>query len=145
MLGPEDELFWLGHSVAATDWGGVSGTPSFEAAETPGRGIIYHWTDDVDCNGNGIPDWCDINDGTAFDANGNTVIDACEYSPCDADIAPPGGNGTVNSDDIVALLVQFGACDGSCDADIAPPGGNGVVNSDDLTAMILAVGQCSDE
>lgn len=29
---------------------------------------------------------------------------------CPADVAPPGGNGTVNVDDLIAVIVAFGAC-----------------------------------
>ena len=31
-----------------------------------------------DCNSNGVPDACDIADGTSVDANGNGVPDECE-------------------------------------------------------------------
>jgi hypothetical protein len=31
-----------------------------------------------DCNGNGVPDDCDIADGTSEDANGNAIPDECE-------------------------------------------------------------------
>jgi hypothetical protein len=34
----------------------------------------------VDCNGNGIPDSCDIDEGIAVDCNGNGVIDVCEIA-----------------------------------------------------------------
>ncbi len=33
-----------------------------------------------DCNGNGLPDACDIADGIAPDCNGNGVVDACELA-----------------------------------------------------------------
>ncbi|MDP7029982.1 MAG: lamin tail domain-containing protein [Phycisphaerales bacterium] len=35
---------------------------------------------DPDCNGNGVPDVCDIADGTSEDADGNGVPDECEGS-----------------------------------------------------------------
>jgi hypothetical protein len=31
-----------------------------------------------DCNGNGVPDDCDITDGTSQDVNGNAIPDECE-------------------------------------------------------------------
>jgi hypothetical protein len=31
-----------------------------------------------DCNGNGVPDDCDIADGTSLDLNGNAIPDECE-------------------------------------------------------------------
>ena len=61
--------------------------------------------------------------------------------PCPGDITPVGGNGTVNIDDLVAVLNAFGPCLG-CAADITPPGGNGVVNIDDLVAVLNAFGAC---
>ena len=66
-------------------------------------------------------------------------------TPCVGDITPAGGNGTVNIDDLVAVLNAFGACPAppaTCDADITPAGGNGVVNIDDLVAVLNAFGLC---
>lgn len=46
-------------------------------------GEIYRIVPDLplgpDCNDNGVPDGCEIADGTVNDANGNLVIDTCEY------------------------------------------------------------------
>ncbi len=98
-----------------------------------------------DCNGNGIPDECEIAAGVLVDSNGDGVPDTCG---CVGDIAPPGppaGNGTVNIDDLVAVLNAFGPCPappGLCAADITPSGGNGVVNIDDLVAVLNAFGAC---
>ncbi len=67
------------------------------------------------------------------------------FPPCSADITPPGGNGVVNIDDLVALLNAFGPCPvppASCPADIMPPGGNSAVNIDDLVALLNAFGAC---
>ena len=33
----------------------------------------------ADCNGNAIPDSCDIADGLETDLNGNSVADSCEF------------------------------------------------------------------
>jgi hypothetical protein len=60
---------------------------------------------------------------------------------CPADIAPAGGNGVVNVDDLLLVINTWGACSG-CAADIAPPGGNGAVNVDDLLMIINAWGPC---
>lgn len=40
---------------------------------------------DVDCNGNGVPDWDDINGGTSTDFNHNAIPDKCDIA---------GGNST---------------------------------------------------
>jgi hypothetical protein len=55
--------------------------------------------------------------------------------PCPADI---NSNGTVNIDDLLAVINAWGPCAG-CPADINQ---NGVVNIDDLLAVINAWGQC---
>ena len=38
------------------------------------------------------------------------VIDYTPPTPCPADIAPPGGNGTVNVNDLLAVINAWGAC-----------------------------------
>jgi len=109
----------------------------------------------LDCNANGAWDDCDLADGTSVDANGNGIPDECETPmiPCVADLAPPGsppgtpaGDGTVNVDDLLAVINAWGPCTnptpGNCPADIAPVGGNDLVNVDDLLAVINAWGAC---
>ena len=59
---------------------------------------------------------------------------------CDADIAPAGGNGVVNVDDLLAIINAWGT--NNLVMDIAPPGGNGIVNVDDLLAVINTWGPC---
>jgi hypothetical protein len=57
---------------------------------------------DKDCNGNGIPDDCDIADGTLADANANGVPDLCElaiFRRGDAD-----GNSQFNITDAIRVL-----------------------------------------
>jgi hypothetical protein len=70
----------------------------------------------------------------------------CPGAPCPADIAPPGGDGQVNVDDLLAVINAWGPCPDpcppSCSADIAPPRGNCVVNVDDLLVVINAWGPC---
>jgi hypothetical protein len=46
-----------------------------------------------DCNENGIPDECDIADGTSLDCDGNGVLDECEDEvfPCGGLDVRPGG------------------------------------------------------
>jgi hypothetical protein len=60
---------------------------------------------------------------------------------CPADIAPSGGNGLVDVDDLLAVINTWGACPG-CVSDIAPPGGNGSVDVDDLLLVINSWGVC---
>jgi len=65
--------------------------------------------------------------------------------PCVGDIAPVGGgDGTVNVQDLLAVIGAWGACANpkDCAADLAPPGGDDVVNVQDLLAVIGAWGAC---
>ncbi|MHC5005120.1 MAG: hypothetical protein ACYTJ0_18595, partial [Planctomycetota bacterium] len=53
---------------------------------------------------------------------------------CDADI---DGNGVVDVDDLVTVILAWGTDDAAADVD-----GNGVVDVDDMVAVILAWGAC---
>jgi hypothetical protein len=57
---------------------------------------------------------------------------------CPADIAPVSGNGTVDVDDLLAVINSWGD-QGANPADLS---GNGVVDVDDLLAVINAWGAC---
>jgi len=79
--------------------------------------------DQLDCNGNGVGDVCDIADGTSSDCNSNGLADDCE-DDCDS-------NGLPDDCDIANGAVD---CDGNgipdvCDADCND---NGVVDSCDI-------------
>jgi hypothetical protein len=61
---------------------------------------------------------------------------------CPTDIAPPGGNGVTNIDDLLSLINAWGPCPpppADCPADI---NGLGSVNIDDLLALISRWGPC---
>jgi len=96
-----------------------------------------------DCNQNGVEDLSDIVFGGSNDANGNAIPDVCD---CPADCVPPGGNGVVNIDDILATINAFGTVgDSACDS--APDNGdgtfgNGLVNIDDVLRVINSQGPC---
>lgn len=85
-----------------------------------------------DCNNNGIPDLCDIHTGASIDQNRNNVPDECE---CAGDV---DGDGTVNIDDIIAVILSWGAT-GSNPADLD---GNGTVGLQDLVLVLNYYGQC---
>ncbi|MEM7230028.1 MAG: sialidase family protein, partial [Planctomycetota bacterium] len=69
---------------------------------------------------------------------------------CPADCSPfdvttATGDGTVNVDDLVAVITAFGSDDIACDIEpVHPDGtvGNGVVDIDDLIAVIVSFGVC---
>ena len=73
-----------------------------------------------------------------MDVNGNGIPDECEQL-CPADIVPPGGNGLVNIDDLLAVINNWGATGGGNPADVNQ---DNVVNIDDLLAVIGAWGPC---
>jgi hypothetical protein len=55
------------------------------------------------------------------------------------------GNGTVDVDDLIAVILSWGRCPpppSGCPADIAPTPANGEVDVDDLIAVILGWGPC---
>ncbi|MEM7229276.1 MAG: VCBS repeat-containing protein, partial [Planctomycetota bacterium] len=76
----------------------------------------------------------------------DVLINMSEAVPlsCPADCAPLGGNGTVNVDDLITVINNFGQA-GQCDVTPANPDGtfgNGIINVDDLIAVINAFGDC---
>jgi sugar lactone lactonase YvrE len=78
------------------------------------------------------------------DANGNGLPDVCD-DKCPIDfIPPPKGDGQVNVDELIAVVLAWGPCpsEGTCAEDIAPAGGDGQVDVDDLIAVILNWGAC---
>jgi len=87
----------------------------------------------ADCNGNTIPDSCDIASGTATDFNGNGVLDQCE---CPSDIVP---DGVVDGADLGAVLSAWGSAGRGSVADIVR---DGDVNSADLAVILTNWGPC---
>lgn len=86
-----------------------------------------------DCNGNRIPDPCDIAQGDSADTNGNGIPDECESgSPCRGDL---DGDRDVDISDLATLLAHFGlpggatTSDGDSDAD-------GDVDLSDLSVLL---------
>jgi len=78
-----------------------------------------------DCNDNGIPDDCDIANGTSQDRNNNGIPDECEPCPCDRD-----GDGVKTVADYFAYLNEFFSQlggPGSADLD-----GDGIVTVSDF-------------
>ena len=55
-----------------------------------------------DCDGNGVPDGCDMQDGAA-DSNGNGRLDSCERDYGDFDL-----NGVIDSHDLAMLMMMWG-------------------------------------
>ena len=99
---------------------------AFIAAPRQADGTVYLFVglSDVDCNGNGEPDGCDIWTQVSDDQNDNSIPDECEAR---GDL---NGDGTVGIVDLLMLLAQWGPCmqpcppacsgdtDGNCDVDV---------------------------
>ena len=86
-----------------------------------------------DCNGNGVPDACDIASGESPDDNANGIPDECE---CPTDV---NNDGAVNVLDLIDLLLCFGqpAVPGCESQDVNL---DGSVNVLDLIDLLLAFG-----
>ena len=85
-----------------------------------------------DCNGNDIPDECDISAGNSSDNNDNGIPDECE---CLADL---DGNGVVDPIDLATLLGGWGPNPGHpADFD-----GDGIVGPIDLATLLGNWGPC---
>jgi subtilisin family serine protease len=74
--------------------------------------------------------------GHGFVNVGAAVAAADPGSDCAADI---NGDGMVGTDDILAVLSQWGQCSGQCDADID---GDGLVGVNDILLIIASFGPC---
>ena len=91
-------------------------------------------SDAADCNGNEVPDTCDIAIGLSQDLNNNGVPDECD-PPCLWDL---DANGLVGVPDLLALLASWGPCEG-CPADFD---GDGDVGVKDLLILLGNWGPC---
>ncbi|MCH8991952.1 MAG: FG-GAP repeat protein [Acidobacteria bacterium] len=101
-------------------------------------GSVYIFERSSDCNGNGVPDECDIADGASTDCNANGIPDECEPPPCPADL---DGSCDVGVKDLLFLLGAWGPCPkkGDCPADFD---GNDDVGVKDLLSLLGAWGPC---
>ena len=93
------------------------------------RGLSYV-AGENDCQPNGIPDECDIADGTSQDDNGNGIPDECE---CAGDF---DGNGVINTADLLFLLAAWG------DNPAGDLDGDGDTDTADLLILLAAWGEC---
>ncbi|MCP3916961.1 MAG: hypothetical protein GY711_15540 [bacterium] len=82
--------------------------PSF-----PGSGWIQApcWYGTEDCNNNGEKDWCDIQNGTSNDCNGNYIPDECEPWQCRVDIVFLLDTSSSMCDESETLCTEIGTLD----------------------------------
>lgn len=124
-----------------TSWTAITITLSGIAAPTQGRLALRYFVE------NGGP--AGINsDIVAIDT---LTLNATTQNPClnplptcRADVAPVGGNGVVNVDDLLAVILTWGQTGPPRpQGDTAPPpNGNCTVNVDDLLTVITSWGAC---
>ena len=89
---------------------------------------------ELDCNGNGIPDACDIAAGASQDVNANGVPDECE---CLGDL---DRDGQVGLSDLAILLSNYSVSSGML-YELGDMIGDGAIDLADLAALIGAYGQ----
>lgn len=99
---------------------------------------------------NEVTDTCDpqaVADGSPCDDNDAcTVADVCSSGTCGGtrivelygDLAPPGGDGSVNLDDLLCVLNGFASFEACPPGDIAPCFGDGIIDLDDMLAVLSA-------
>jgi hypothetical protein len=67
--------------------------------------VTITYQGELDCNGNGTPDACDIASGDSADSNGNGIPDECE-SGCEWDL---NGDGITDVNDLLEVIAGFPA------------------------------------
>ena len=94
---------------------------------------VYFFTnlDAVDCNGNGVPDACDLGSISA-DLDGNGRPDECDTCRGDLNL-----DGTVDATDLETLLLGWGGSGAGEDLT-----NDGVVDVDDMFVMLGRWGEC---
>jgi hypothetical protein len=141
-----DGVINLSDFIMFEDFYGLSVVPGCEVIDFDGnwhidsadfQGFLEIFTGKPeDCNNNGIIDMAEILEKPNLDSDQDGKIDYCPSVA--GDIAPPGGNGVVDVDDLLEVINAWGSCPNpdNCAADIAPVGGNDVVDADDLLTVI---------
>ncbi|MEY2713768.1 MAG: hypothetical protein RIT24_111 [Planctomycetota bacterium] len=109
-------------------WDDVGGGPG---GPEPICRAIFEWS--ADCNSDGVVDFGQILGGELADVDGNGVPDDCE---CVADL---DGDGVVASEDLAAVLNNWGTKGGVIDADV---NNDGIVDGSDLSIVLNGWGTC---
>ncbi len=135
---PTSERSWVAISPTV-DPNNLSDAAIYGALAVANALIRAYGSDGVlpfDCNGNGIPDDCDLADGLEGDANGNGIPDSCEGCVADLD-----GDGFIGAGDLAIVLASW-SIDGSCGGCEGDLDGDGVVDAGDLASVLAAWGPC---
>ncbi len=133
-VGPVDPFnSSLGEAVAISGTVALAGDRSDSTAGNDAGSVQFYEVGDLlDCNDNGVPDSCEIADGTSVDANGNGLPDTCELLAGDVN-----GDLAVDVLDLIAVVGGWGPCPTAPAACAADLDHNGTVDVSDLLAVIL--------
>ena len=140
---PNEPNGWRGSSTCAIAFHpSYPGDPRWNDVprEGPWNGpTVIEWS--ADCNGDGIVDYGQIQDGTFADANGNGVPDCCDAgTACDPCLGDLTDNGVVDAADLGILLAVWNTDGKTIPA--ADINGDGTVNAADLGILLGAWGPC---
>jgi hypothetical protein len=106
----------------------VIGDPQLDrSGNDSGGATVVLWSSD--CNGDGLPDRCNVDLGSGTDRNADGILDACQPISGDLD-----GSGSVDAGDIGALLLLFGPCGSPCPGDLDA---SGEVDAGDIGSLLL--------
>ena len=97
--------------------------------------VQYQAIGDGDCNGNGVPDICDVLSGSSQDLNGNEIPDECEPE-CLGDL---DGDNDIDLADLAELLGHYGTTSGA-DYEDGDLDEDGDVDLADLAALLGVYG-----
>jgi hypothetical protein len=103
-----------------------------DVVQQGGLGSVSVFELRFDCNGNNVPDSCDLDELTSLDINSDGHPDECQ---CLADI---NDSGAVDVDDALLVLSLWGQVTDVADIDY-----DGFVGVNDLLALLAAWGPCS--
>ena len=121
----------FGHSVSISDTRAIIGArPPAGGGAFTGKTYIFDSAFPNDCNSNGIPDECDLEDPDN-DQNNNGVIDECECVG-DADL-----DGYVNVNDLLIIIGYWGNNTPQADLNF-----DGIVDVTDLLIVVGNWGPC---
>jgi hypothetical protein len=84
----------------------------------------------LDCDGNGTNDLIQILQAPELDANQTGILDVCEAG---GDL---NGDGTVGVEDLLAVILKWGACPGGPIGCVSDTNGDGVIDVTDLVTVI---------
>lgn len=125
----------FGSSVAAKGWVAIVTAPGDDdAKKDAGAAYATAGFSQNDCNGNGVPDECDIANGVSKDENSNGIPDECEMPVLPADL---DGDEDVDASDLAVLGAYWHRddCSGASECAVADVTGDGKVYADDLAVL----------